>query len=396
MSEPGLPNLRGIPFAEFGSEGELVRTPDLDPDPAEIKMSPGILLFTGAPESKSLDWKQDDLLDAFSEPFSRFAQLGNPQELTTPDGTEHPAWRSLPLSRQHLPTGLSQNHGWQKEYQGASFFTTDSFIEELSQPALSDSQASVQSLEQVLSQFYEQSYAIHEDIASSQIAIASDAGTSVNSASSFGASTFDSPWNSFSGEKVIPVGGHLTNLEDIPNAGYLSSIHPQTMTVNLIIGIISMPSPRAIRTRRGADVELVEVLAGDDSRSGFGINFWLSPSQSIDGDLRGILGGLRPQDVVLMKNVALSSFRGKVYGQSLRKGMTKVYLLYRNRIDKTDEGGCYNAADLATGDYVHPQIDKTRRVREWVLKFVGGLAGQKKGEGKNSEALNETLPPDTQ
>jgi len=359
-------------------------------------MSPGILLFTGAPESKSLDWKQDDLFDAFSEPFSRFAQLGNPQESVTPDGTEHPAWRSLPLSRQHLLTGLSQNHGWQKEYQGASFFTTDSFIEELSQPALPDSQASVQSVEQVLSQFYEQSYVIHEDIVSSQIAAASDAGTSVNSESSFGASSFGSPWDSFSGVKIIPVAGHLTSLKDIPNAGYLSSIHPQTMTVNLIIGVISMPPPRAIRTRRGADVELVEVLAGDDTRSGFGINFWLSSSQPIDGDVRSVLEGIRPQDVVLMKNVALSSFRGKVYGQSLRKGMTKVYLLYRNRIDKADEGGCYNAADITSGEHVHPQIDKTRRVREWVLKFVGAPAGQKKSRRKSFETLNETLPPDTQ
>ena len=86
-------------------------------------------------------------------------------------------------------------------------------------------------------------------------------------------------------------------------------------------------------------MELIEVLAGDEIKSGFTVNFWLSSPQSADGDTRSVLSGLRPQDVVLMRNVALSSFRGMVYGQSLRKEMTKVHLLYRDRIDRTDVGG---------------------------------------------------------
>jgi hypothetical protein len=177
---------------------------------------------------------------------------------------------------------------------------------------------------------------------------------------------------------------------------YLNSIHPQTMTVNLIIGIISIPEPRAIKTRRGAPVELIEVLAGDETKSGFGINFWLSSSQSAQGDMRSLLSGLRPRDVVLIRNVALSSFRGKVYGQSLRKDMTKVHLLYRNRVDKNDVGGCYSAADLAVDEPAPPQVERTRRVREWVLKFVGAGTAQQKGKGRAFEAVKEVLPPDTQ
>ncbi len=190
----------------------------------------------------------------------------------------------------------------------------------------------------------------------------------------------------------MPVAGHLSNLKDVPNASYLDSIQPQTMTVNLIVGIISIPPPRAIRTRRGANVELIEVLVGDETKSGFGINFWLPSAQTIGSELKDILGKLRPQDVVLMRNVALSSFQGKVHGQSLRKEVTKVHLLYRNRIDKSDLGGCYNSADLAVGGTA--QAAKTRRVREWVLRFVGaGAARQVKG---CLEAIKETLPPDTQ
>jgi hypothetical protein len=200
---------------------------------------------------------------------------------------------------------------------------------------------------------------------------------------------------------AIPVGGHILDLRDIPNAKFLDSIQPQTMTVNLIVGIISVAPPRAIKTRRGAEVELVELLVGDETKSGFGINFWLSPlsKESNDGravdDMRNVLLSLRPQDIVLLRNVAMSSFRGKVYGQSLRKEMTKVQLLYRNRIDKTDIGGYYTVTDFDIGRNMHPQLAKTMEVRDWVSRFVApGALRKTRTEG--IKIIMESLPLDTQ
>jgi hypothetical protein len=376
-------------------------------------MAPKLLMFVGAPEASSLDWEEPGLLAAFSDPIARFAGIINANEATipiTPDLTsvsiQHPSWRSLPLERQHLTTGLTQSFdqhhlftgiSQQKDSQGATFFLAsqiNSFMEELSQQPQESQPASHASAEELLSQFYEESYARHEDVQSSQIAPASDAGTSFTS-DELSSESFESPLRPFGEGKEVPIAGHLSNLKDLPNAVHLNSIQPQTMTVNLIVGIISICEPRAIKTRRGAAVELIEVLVGDETRSGFGVNFWLSSSQSEKGDMRSVLSGLRPRDVVLMRNVALSSFRGKVYGQSLRREMTKVHLLYRNRLDKSDVGGCYSAADLAMGDPVPPQVEKTRRVREWVLKFVGLGAGQQKGNGP-AKVLQEVLPPDTQ
>jgi hypothetical protein len=348
--------------------------------------------------SAALNWNEDNLIDSFCEPIARFAGLSGRERgevvTSTAERTvlDNPAWRSIPLERQHLTTGLSQSHGFRKEYEGVAFFTAstvDSFTEELSPPFSQASSA--ESVEQILSQFYQQSYAIHEDTA-----VSADTGTSVysNETSSFG-SYVESPLTSFTRAKDVPAAGHLTSLKDIPNAIYLNSIHPQTMTVNLIIGIISIPPPRSIKTRRGADVELIEVLVGDETKSGFGINFWLSASsRSVEGDMKSVLSGIRPQDVVLMRNVALSSFRGKVYGQSLMKEMTKVHLLYRTRIDKTDIGGCYNRTDLAA-ETLHTQVEKTRRVREWVLRFVG-TGPRTERNGRAVEAAREVLPPDTQ
>jgi hypothetical protein len=378
-------------------------------------MAPKLLLLVGAPEASSLDWEESGLLNDFNDPIARFAGLHARQanEETVPitpaltsASIAHPAWRSLPLERQHLATGLTQSfdrhhlhtgHSHQNSAQGASFFLAsqiNSFVEGFSQAHPESHPSSHPSAEELLSHFYEESYARHEDIQSSQIAPASDVGTSFTSDEpSFG--SFDSHLRPFGAAKEVPVAGHSSNLRDLPNAAYLDSIHPQTMTVNLIVGIISIPEPRAIKTRRGAAVELIEVLVGDETRSGFGVNFWLPSSQAAQGDMRSILSGLRPRDVVLMRNVAMSSFRGNVYGQSLRKDMTKVHLLYRTRVDKSDVGGCYSAADLAMGDPVPPQVEKTRRVREWVLRFVGLGAGQQKGNGP-AEVLKEVLPPDTQ
>lgn len=375
-------------------------------------MASRLVFFTGSPVVGSLKWDGDDLLNTFIDPIARFAGISatdSGEASTILDSFEEfPAWRSIPLVRQQLPTGFTQNHdryqvyegGWEHDNQGTSFFTTsqiESIAYQVSQEAeTQNNPSSIQSTEEILTQFYEESYARHEDVLSSQIAPASDSGSSFTSDEfSYESTSFDSlprPRNN------IPVSGHLSNLKDMPMTRHLDSIQPQTMTVNLIVGIISIPLPRSIKTRRGANVELVEVLVGDETKSGFGVNFWLpSSSQSKQGDMRSILDGLRPQDVVLMRNVALSSFKNRVYGQSLRKEMTKVHLLYRNRVDRDDVGGCYSASDLISGEDVHPQVEKTRKVREWVMRFVGAgpIGGGKRG-GRILEGAREVLPEDTQ
>ncbi|PBP27879.1 hypothetical protein BUE80_DR001189 [Diplocarpon rosae] len=373
-------------------------------------MGRSLIMFTGAPLASSLEWDPDNLLDTFIDHIARF--LGVKSGCTDPKSapSTHPRWRSLPLDRQHLTTGLTQPDSFDQHrlftgyshscHEGASFFTTSQVESEISQfESSKDLFASTQAqISQVLSQFYEESYACHEDVPSSQIASASQGPASFTSDEfSFTSSSFESTFRATGQSIEVPISGRLTNIKDVPRTEYLNSIQPQTMTVNLIVGIISLLEPRTVRTRRGPDVPLIEVLVGDETKSGFGVNFWISSARRVEGDMRSVLEGLRPQDIVLMRNVALNSFRGRVYGQSLRKEMTKVHLLYRNRVDKTDVGGCYSAADLVGGgEGVHPQVEKTRRVREWVMKFVG--VGSMKGKGKSRalELTDETLPPDTQ
>jgi len=107
--------------------------------------------------------------------------------------------------------------------------------------------------------------------------------------------------------------------------------------------------------------------------------------------LRRDLKLLRPRDVVVIQNVALSSFMGQVHGQSLKKDVTKINLLFRKKIDDEDIGGVYSVQSLRHATDSDPQLLKVKRVRDWMLEFVG----ERKGNGQRGGRRRQ-LPPDTQ
>ena len=204
----------------------------------------------------------------------------------------------------------------------------------------------------------------------------------------------------------------LLDLKDIPNAAYLRSIEPQTMTVCLVVGIIAISQPRTITTRKGGrTIELVEMLVGDDTRTGFGINIWLQPVPTRDSNasrtakidnLRDAVLQLRPRDVILATRVALGSYQGKVYGQSLRRGLTSLDLLYRAVVDARDTRGALTAKEVAANAHGSMQFTKVEKVRDWVVQFIGTatMTAQSREEKRTRSGREKTrlpvLPPDTQ
>jgi hypothetical protein len=182
------------------------------------------------------------------------------------------------------------------------------------------------------------------------------------------------------------------------------------MTVNLIVGIISIPPPRTVRIQKwGKDMDLIEMIVGDDTKAGFGMTFWLAPSKDShshpaqEDQMRKSLKGLRPQDIVILRNVALRSFQGQVHGQSLRRNMTSAGLLYRRKVDRDDVGGVYSTKDLNNAPSDDRQLIKVKKVREWILNFVSGVepstkyCGDKNGGVDNDgRKRRKFLPPDTQ
>lgn len=375
-----------------------------------------VIFLTGAPLPSSLQWTEEDLC---ASPQPGFVER-KPIESTERSlhDNKAPSWRSVPLERPHLPTGLTQISQEDIGFEDygfpageTAFFSPAelSFISDPSECPIEQSQVSDSAKEDLYTQYYEQSFAIHENIPSSQIVGAESLDESFTTepedfSTAFSASSPSYPADQLARSRLTL--SHLNELKDMPNAAYLQSIIPQTMTVNLVVGVISISQPRTIKTRKGGhSIELVEMLVGDDTKAGFGINIWLPPPENNhpalqDGDLRTQSAKLRPQDVILARNVALSSFRGKVYGQSLRRGMTTLDLLYRNLVDGHDAPGAYKAGELEHGAVEEPQVRKVRDVKDWVMRFVGGNTGALPvGKVSESRLANgnqmQALPNDT-
>ncbi|KAI1369899.1 hypothetical protein F5Y08DRAFT_291672 [Xylaria arbuscula] len=355
-----------------------------------------IIIFTGAPEHTNLDWSESKLLNHFLDPIASFARLQGSSDsflaetsfLSEPDTA---VWRSIPLHKERLATGFSQNHALAHVYRGSpEFFTT------LTPSFDTTSFLSEDALDQdIAERFYDHSVALHGDIPSSQLPATSfatdDTSLDVTGDLSEDISTQvddTSELRNFREDQVT----HLSDLEDLPDARYLLSILPQTMTVNLIVGIISIAEPRTVRTRWGGTKSLVELLVADETKSGFSVTFWMSSEPS---ETNTLVRSLRRQDIILLRNVALSVFMKKVHGHSLRKGHTRIDLLHRRRIDKDDVGGMYTMRDVNSTRITHPQLAKARKVYRWLLHFVGDggtSLGKRRRDGKPIRRWN--LPPD--
>ncbi|KAH6678806.1 hypothetical protein F5X68DRAFT_34411 [Plectosphaerella plurivora] len=365
-------------------------------------MSPKVILFAGAPDPATFDQGMRDPLNHFTPPISTFLGLNNtPQEPET-----HAAWRSLPLKPKPLHTGLTQDYDLPAQHRQPDdhFFTTASisFISTRSDEGLTTTLSLAQSQEnqQILSQFYDESLARHDDVRSSQLPPPEETTASfdTDASTSILGSAADDETSILSARPPLPASNHLSDIEDVPKARDLLALAPATVTVNLIAGIISI-SPKDVVTRWGRHMSLVELLLGDDTRAGFAVTFWLPGAgagtrSAVQKTQEAILSTLRRQDVVLLQNVALHVFRGKVYGQSLRKNLTRVHLLHRRLLDDNDQGGYYRTEHLRAGTLADPQLNKTRKVRDWVLRFVGSDAPAAR-PGRKKRGW-DVLPDDTQ
>lgn len=215
-----------------------------------------------------------------------------------------------------------------------------------------------------------------------------------------------------------PRASHLIPLAALPTATHLMRIQPQTYTADLAVCIITLSPPRRIVLRRPArerQVDLVEATVGDEGRAGLPIAFWCVPTESRQGAGRGgedialrvMLAQLRVGDVVLLRQVALRSWRGVVQGQSLggaRGPRTAARLLWRNgerRLDTGDPAAAvYDSEDLDDEYGEGGRLwERTREVRRWAKRFVNpSRYGREPAVGKpKNRRIHERdrLPDDT-
>lgn len=359
---------------------------------------PKVLFLTGSPDPDALNWNQPSLTSSFLPAFSRFLRDDGLTTFNSNGTAPSSLQASLPLAKWRAISCSSDKE--RSNYQAARNSEPTRATQFLS---FSDP-AQQRGNEEEHMDFFEHSLAILQNLDSSQIELPD--GTS-DDATAFSSSSFattsstdlsDGSLATYSTEapeqQVVSFSGPVKNLKDIPNARHLQAIHPQTITVNILAGIISVQPARTVKLRkRDGEMDIVEVLVGDDTRAGFTISFWLLPldsqaqnSSTGKDTMRGHLSRLRAGDVVLVTHVALSEFNGNVYGQSLSRRIT------RNNTSVTV------LSDNATG-VPAPTMAKLRRVREWSDNFVGKKRAASPMEYFGADPKRRRtmeLPPETQ
>ncbi|KAI9892444.1 MAG: hypothetical protein M1814_001401 [Vezdaea aestivalis] len=388
-------------------------------------LRPHSIFFVGAPTSASVVESGKplihDLLPAFQTPNANHkSQYGStnatPHKTISPEVSQIDVkttkgralnWIELapqlsaPIERKESFSSLVENDG---EEGDASFFSISSIsfseeVDDYDEMPLGSSIGDKASL----TNFYDHSVLLEETTMSSQIELGADP-QSRNEEGFNDSSVMDSFMStvsrdlSFGPSQIKELNlladlgriGPVADLKSIPKASHIQGIMPQTMTVNIIAGIISINKPKQIRTRLGFDTELTEILVGDSTRAGFSISFWFPSHRSLSArkaKLKESLQGLRPRDVVLLRNVALGEFRKQVFGQSCRD-LTSVDLLHRDPVDDCDEVGILRPRLVNELAAEVSWVRKAARVIHWIFEFAG--------QPTKPSAKGNELPPDTQ
>lgn len=375
------------------------------------------IFLMGAPTLQSLRWDEAELLNGPIYPFN------NSQENDTRKQSTFSNSPSVPITKWRLLQAGSFDNNIAKNNDGDTLFlTSDDLVvrsDRLMNPTNHDE---LENDGSDLLQFYNHSFAIHESFSMSrsdrvsggisgetQSWEESTGGASVEESTSGEGDTLSLSFSAASSSSPkrpnLTIRGPISDIGTIPNVKYLTSIVPQTMTVNLVVSVLAIHPPRRVVTKQWKrELDIVELVVGDETSTGFRVTFWLS---SIDGggNLGRTLFTLRPQDIVLLRTIALSSFGDRVYGQSLCKGTTQVDLLHRQPVDLMESCGLYSLRAVSKVNNVNnvmaegndPLLVKVQKVREWIMRFVGyAHVGGSGGGIKHRHVDNHILPPDTQ
>jgi hypothetical protein len=172
------------------------------------------------------------------------------------------------------------------------------------------------------------------------------------------------------------------------------------MSISTVVGIISISPVRQIITKRyRKPLWFQTLLVGDETAAGFKIDIWIPLTTTPASRLfKETVESLRVQDVILIENLALGVWDGKVNGATLRRDRTKIKLVYRINRFGTRERRLWGSVSLE-GDGENPGVEKVRRVVEWAQDFVdpGRTRANKRQRSEENYEDGETqLPDDTQ
>jgi hypothetical protein len=371
-------------------------------------------MLNGAPLSKHLDFSDSTLLATEKcKTFGTVAVISTSAEESTPALK----WRSISTKNTRLRTG------WSQPYLPGSTHRNDVSLSipnvQRSSPLPQDdttdldyTMASFEDPSRAVDDFLEHSLAFHDTLLSSQVLQDDVTDTTLGSSiltTSFGTtiSDFSSPSKAISEHTLIiqiPPKMAITPLGSLPSAQHLRSIYPQTPTPNFLCALTANPEQREVFVRN-----LWEVSLADDTRSNFKVTFWVRPPQESNNErthaqnlLLQTLQSIKVGDILLLRNIALTSFRDTVFGQSLNPGITRA----RTGVDVLMRSSGISVGQL--GGLPAPVVEAFMRVKRWAKAHIASnIAGSRKRKGSISKQdeyvkrafgnqdLDNSMPPDT-
>jgi hypothetical protein len=373
--------------------------------------------INGAPFPEHLDFSEDTLLDGVN-----CVDYLTVQEHSTIGSTSDPIkWRRLAPKEARLRTGWSQPY-LPRVGEGVLMAMPDmglsTAVSEQEMTRLDTTLDLEEESSMADNDFLQHSLIFHDTLLSSQVAQDTTVDRTISS-SSFLTTSFGTTMSEVSTPSKtdvptlflqVPPKMSLTPLRLLPSAQHLNSIYPQTPTPNLLCVLMSSPERRQVFVRRGGfKMDLCEVTVADDTMSGFRVSFWLRPPRQSNNEqshaqqlLLNNLERIKVGDILLLRNIALTSFRDIVHGQSLNPTIARA----RTTIDVLTKSSGASAEQL--GGRSASVIETFTRVKRWARTHIAGNDGGFKkrkitctgqdqtGKRKCKSSLpDDTLPPDT-
>lgn len=375
-------------------------------------------MLNGAPRREHLDFSDSCLLPA--DVCNAFS-LGSIHTASKQDSTPAMKWRCIAKKNTRLQTE------WQQPYLPGSLL--GSHMADVSLPEVErfasfanddttklDATLDFNDPTMTCDGLIEHSLIFHDTLMSSQVALGEGPTTTISSSSfldtSFDTTTSgcDSPGESSQRLLVrhIPPKLSITPLASLPSAQKLRAIYPQTPTPNFVCVVTANPEMREVFVRkRGYKMDLWEIMVADDSLSGFKIAFWMRPPceskehTHVQSSLLETLQGLKVGDIILSRNIALTSFRDTVFGQSLNPAITRV----RTHVDVLMKSNGSSA--VHSGKLPAPVDEAFARVKKWArIHIASDSAGPRKRKGSvpkddyvkrpfEASTFDASMPPDT-
>jgi hypothetical protein len=378
-------------------------------------------MLNGAPLCEHLDFSDNTLLAI--EKCSTF-DSGIKPTASAEDSTPALKWRCLSTKDTRLRTGWSQPYLPGATLRDESDISlsipnvTRSSPYPLDDTTIIDTTVSFEDPSRTADGFLQHSLIFHDTLLSSQVLQDDGADETIRSSSflttSFGTTTSDlsSPSKVDKHALILHVPSKMTvtPLGSLPSAHHLQAIYPQTPTPNFLCVSTANPEQREVFVRKGGyKMNLWEVTVADDTHSGFKVSFWLRPPRGSNTEptyaqnlLLQTLQGIKVGDILLLRNVALASFRDTVFGQSLNPAITRA----RTSIDVLMRSSGVFVGQL--GGLPATVVETFMRVKRWARAHIASDSTSiRKRKGSaikldklakrtfTNHDLNSSMPPDT-